>query len=118
MILLDYIDLKSSEPPIITDITLNDVLYKLEFKYNERGDFYTGIIYDYYTDDVLYSGKFIYANSFIHVVSSVLPMTDKLVPFDFNDLFRSTVPTSELNKSTFNNPVEIYILPDGLIEDV
>ncbi|GEM_PF-3145626 len=117
MISLNYIDIKDSELPIITDITLSDVKYNFEFRYNTRGDFYTAIISDINTDEILYSGKFVYANSFITAISDNLPMTDLLIPFDFNDIFRSTVPISELNQDTFNNPVEIYIIPDGQIVD-
>jgi hypothetical protein len=117
MISLNYIPIIHSEIPIITNLTLSNINYNIEFRYNERGDFYTGIITDINTDEVLYSGKFIYANDFITIVSDSFIVTDTLVPFNIMDLTTETMSITELNKDTLDNPIRFYIIPNGTITE-
>lgn len=115
MITLDYITLTHSELPIIKNIELNGIYYGFEFKYNARSDFYTVVMRDIETDEILYTTKLVYDEPVIHVVSTNLPITDVLIPVNFEDLFSTALTTTELNSTTLDNPVKLYLVPDGEI---
>jgi hypothetical protein len=118
MISLQYINILDTDIPNRYSILLSDNYYDLYIQYNARADFYTGILIDIDTNDVIYTGRFLYSNLFIQGTNTyITEITDNLFPYNFQDVYTSTLSVTDFNEDTINNPVNIYFLTDGVITE-
>ena len=79
---MEYIEIEKDEIPYSFEIMLDDEMYTLEIKYNERQELFTVSLYDSEDNPLVYAEPIVYGQELFKDVRDLNFPIDRIIPLD------------------------------------
>lgn len=98
----DYLPVTHDEIPVEKVFVLDGKSYAIEFNYNDRYDFYTMMVSDESSGDLLFTTKLTYLCNALDAVVEGLSLSHEIIPALTRDLDAGESSDTELCSDTFD----------------
>jgi len=99
---ITYLPVTHDEMPVRKTFEIDGVQYDVDFNYNQRGDFYTMMLRNATTGEVLYSGKLTYLSNFLNGPVDGVAIASKIIPLCIEDVLREISAIERISKDNFD----------------
>ena len=97
-----YFPFTHDELPVEKIFNIDGENYAVSFEYNDVYDFYTMVISDASTGDVIFTTKLVYLCNALDAVVEGIKIARKIIPAIPSDMTAESPSDKHVNKNTFN----------------